>query len=429
MQREARSPAPGGLGERQFSFTKLVVGILFLNAASGVLFAVLPLFEIEEGGGPLLATLIVGAPLLAQVLATFLWGALSDRWGRRRELLAGGILGQSVLFLAYPFVGPLGLLVVRIAQVFLGATSALATTVATEDPSRSAGQGLGNLSLWGNVGGILGVVAGYPLLGGSEFTSHSPTAFGLCVLLAVLSGTAGLFLALSGELGRPRGAVSLTRALRFRSGPWVVRLSLAAVIVGLANYTVYSLFPLFIRDVMAAHGQSIYGAVLNPTEQLALLTIGSGVGAALVSPIMGRWVEGVRARRLLLLCAPIIYTVLWTGLGLLRSYAAIFLIWSFPAAVFFQVPLTREIAGLTPSEERGRAVGLVWAAYYAGGLVGSVMAGLGAEAGIPFATMFFLSAGIDITGFLALLAVTSAGGGMPSLDRAAASSATGPIYS
>lgn len=426
MPKEAESPDPREPGKRPFSFTNLAAGVLLLNAASGVLFAVLPLFEIEEGGGPLLATLIVGAPLLAQILATFLWGALSDRWGRRRELLAGGILGQSVLFLAYPFVDPLGLLLVRIVQVFLGATSALATTVATEDPSRSAGTGLGSLSLWGNVGGVLGVIAGYPLLGGTEFTSHSSTALGLSVLLAVLSVSSVLFLALSGELGRPKGAVPLKRALRFRSGPWVVRLSLAAVIVGLANYTVYALFPLFVRGVMAAHGLGFYRAALNPTEQLALLSIGSGVGGALVSPIVGRWVESVRVRRSLYLCAPLVYALLWAGLGLLRSYAIVFLIWSVPAAVFFQLPLTREIATLTPLEERGRAVGLVWASYYTGGLAGSVVAGLGVEAGIPFATMFFASAAIDIAGFLALLGLTNPSAGMPSSDRAPASGPFAP---
>ena len=399
--------------ERPFSFRRLVAGVLFLNASSGILYAVLPLFEIQEGGGPLLATLIVGAPLLAQVLATFLWGALSDRWGRRRELLVGGVLGQSLLFLAYPFLDPLGLLVVRVLQVFLGATSTLATTVATEDPKRPAGKGLGNLSVWGNAGGVLGVVAGYPLLGGSQFTSHSATALALFLLLAILSGAAVLFLALSGEIDRPRGSVPLSRALRFRSGPWVLRLSMATAIVGLSNYTVYTLFPFFVREVMSPQARGFFGTALNPTQQLALLTIGAGVGGVLVSLVIGAWVEGDRGRRLLFLGAPVIYALLWLGLAFLRSYAAVFLIWSFPAAVFLQVPLTREIAGLTPPQERGRAVGLVWAAYYFGGLGGSFVAGLSVQAGVPFATMFLVSAGIDITGFLALVAVVHALGNVP----------------
>ena len=407
----------GGPTERRFSFTRLVAGVLLLNASSGVLFAVLPLFEVQEGGGPLLATLIVGAPLLAQILATFLWGTLSDRWGRRREFLTGGVLGQSVLFLAYPFLDPVGLLVVRIVQVFLGAASTLATTVATEDPSRTAGQGLGNLSFWGGVGGVLGVVAGFPFLGGAEFSSHSTAAVELFLVLTALSVASVLCLAFSGELKRLKATVRLSEVLRFRSGPWVLRLSLASGIVGIANYTVYTLFPLFVRGVLASQGRALFGATLNPTQQLALLSIGAGLGGVVVSPIMGRWVEGERRRRRLFLAAPVIYALLWVGFAVLHSYAAIFLIWSFPAAIFFQLPLTREIAGLTPSEERGRAVGLFGAAYSFGGLIGAFAAGLGVEAGVSFSTMFLASAGIDLVGCLALLAVVLPKGGMPTRSR------------
>lgn len=409
----------GGAGDgptaRAFSFTRLVAGVLLLNASSGVLFAVLPLFEVQEGGGPVLATLIVGAPLLAQVLATFLWGMLSDRWGRRREFLTGGILGQSALLLTYPFLGPSALLAVRIVQVFLGASSTLATTVATEDPSRTPGKGLGNLSLWGGVGSVLGIVAGFPFLGGHEFTSTSPAAIELFLLLAVLSAAAVLCLALSGELGRSRAVVRLRDALRFQSGPWVVRLSLASAVVALGNYTVYTLFPLFVNGILSSHGTAFFGADLNATQQLALLSIGAATGGVLVSPITGRWVEVERWRRWLFLGAPLLYALLWVGFALVRSYPAIFLIWSIPAAIFFQLPLTREIAGLTPPEERGRAVGLWGAAYSAGGLVGALLAGLGIAAGASFRTMFLVGAAVDVVGFVALLLMVLPRNGMPTL--------------
>ncbi len=386
-----------------FSFRRLVLGVLLLNASGGVLFAVLPIIEIQEGGGPLLATLIVGAPLVAQILATFLWGALSDRWGRRRELLVAGVLGQSVLFLVYPFLDPVSLLLVRIVQVFLGATSALATTVVTEDPSRPAGHGLGDLSFWGGVGGVLGVLAGYPLLGGTTFSAHAPAAIVLFVLLAALSAGAVLFLALSGEIPRARARTSWRGVLRFRRSRAIYPLAVAAAILGVANYTVYTLFPLFIRGLLAH--PAAFGVVgpASVTQQLALLSIGAGLGGVVVSPATGRWVEGVGHRRAFYLLAPLLYALLWVGLALVRSYVAIFLIWSIPAAVFFQIPLTREIADLTSPEERGRAVGLWLSAYYLGGLVASVLAGLGAAAGIPFATLFLLSAGIDVLASLAVL--------------------------
>lgn len=399
--------------ERPFSFRRLALGVLLLNASGGVLYAILPIFEVEQGGGPLLATLIVGAPLSAQILATFLWGALSDRWGRRRELLVGGIIGQSILFLAYPFLDPVGLLAVRIVQVFLGATSTLATTLVTEDSRRSAGEGLGGLSFWGGVGGALGVVAGYPFLGGAEFRSTSPAALALFLLLAALSAISVGFLYFAGEPARPKAAVPLRDVLEFRSGPWVVRLCLAATIVGVANYVVYTLFPLFVRDILAPQSTGFYGAALNPAQQLALLSLGAGLGGVVVSPLTGRLVERESVRRRLFLAAPVLYAVLWLGFALIRSYAVIFLIWSIPAAIFFQIPLTRELAALTPKEERGRAVGLFGATYSLGGLVASFGAGLAVGRGLSFAAMFEAAALIDLAGFLALGWIVRRGGGMP----------------
>lgn len=402
-----------------FSFRRLAAGVLLLNASSGVLFAVLPLFEFDEGGGPLLATLILGAPLLAQTLATVLWGSLSDRWGKRRELLVLGVLSSAGLFLTYPFLDPVGLLLVRILQVFLGATSGLATAVATEDPGQAAGRGLGYLSFWGGVGGVLGVAAAYPFLGGATFTSHSPEAVPLFVLLAALSVGSVVLLAFAGEIQRPRETRPWRSLLRFRSGPWVVRLSIAMALVGLANYTIYTLFPLFVQEVMAPMG--LFGLVLNPTQQLALLSVGAGLGGVLVSPWTGDVTERAVARRRLYFFAPLLYALLWTGFAFVRSYPVIFLIWSIPAAIFFSIPLTREVAGLTLPEERGRAVGLLTSAYSLGGLGGAVLAGFGSREGASFQTIFLVGAGLDVGAFLALLVLVYAPPGMPAPSPGAGS--------
>jgi MFS family permease len=384
-----------------FSFRRLSAGVLLLNASSGVLFAVLPLFEFDEGGGPVLATLILGAPLLAQTLATFLWGSLSDRWGRRRELLVVGVLSQAALFLAYPFLDPVGLLLVRVVQVFLGATSTLATAVATEDPEMAAGRGLGYLSFWGGVGGVLGVVAGYPFLGGSKFTSHSPAAIPLFVLLAAFSVGAVVLLAYSGELSRARETRPWRNALRFDSGSWVARFAIATAMIGVANYTIYTLFPLFILEVMSPQG--LFGLSANPTQQLALLSIGAGMGGVVLSPWTGDVTERPTMRRGLYFFAPILYAVLWTGFAFVRSYPVIFLIWAIPAALFFQIPVTREVAALTRREERGRAVGLLASASSLGGLGGAVLAGLGLRAGYSFTNLFLVGAALDLLTFAVLV--------------------------
>lgn len=396
----------------RFSFPRLAFGVLLLNASGGVLFAVLPLFEFQQGGGPILATLIVGAPLLAQTLATFLWGTLSDRWGRRRELLVGGVLAQSVLFLTYPLLPPLGLLFVRILQVFLGATSALATTVATEDPGRTAGRGLGGLSFWGGVGSLAGIFAAYPFLGGVGVSAHSEAAWLLFGLLGALSASSVLFLAWAGELPRPRAWVRGGELLRFRSGPWVLRLSVATVVVGFANYTVFTIFPLYVAQVLTPLG--FYGASLNATQQLAVLSLGAAAGGILASLGVGSASDRPGPRRVLFLTAPLVYALLWCGFAFVRNYTVVYLIWAYPASVTFQIPLTREVAWLTNSEERGRAVGLLTGAYSLGGLLGGFLAGAGFAGGLSFAQIFLAGALLDLVGFALLWRVLRSSGLMPS---------------
>lgn len=394
-----------------FSFRRLAAGALLFSASGGILYAILPIFELQEGGGPLLATLVIAVPLLAQTLATPLWGSLSDRWGRRRELLAFGVLAQSALFLAYPFLSPVELLGIRVLQVFLGATSNLALAVVTEDPQRTAGRGLGGLYLWNGVGTLLGIVAGFPFVTGTSFRASSPQAVLLFVLLAGLSAASVVVLLLAGELPRRPARTGPREWFTFRSGPWVWRLSAASAVVGVANYTVFTLFPVYVDRVLAPGG--LAGLSLNATQQLALLSIGAAVGGILVSPWAGGLADTSRSRRRLFLTTPMVYALLWTGLAEIHSYPVVFLIWAYPASNTFAIPLAREVAGLTSPEERGRAVGLLTSAYTFGGLGGAALAGYGAAQGWGFSTLFLTGAALDLVGCALLVGVLRWGGGVP----------------
>src|SRR5215210_7910096 len=63
------------------------------------------------GGGSDLALgntakgLFVTSHFAAYIPFAFLWGALSDRRGKRKTILLIGLLGQGVMFFLMPFVG------------------------------------------------------------------------------------------------------------------------------------------------------------------------------------------------------------------------------------------------------------------------------------------------------------------------------------
>lgn len=394
-----------------FSFRRLATGLLLYNASGGVLYAILPLFEFQEGGGALLATLVVGAPLLATTLGAIAWGTLSDRWGRRREILALGVLVQSALFLAYPWLSPLALVLVRIVQAFLGAASALATAQATEDPSRTAGAGLGGLSFWGSVGSVLGIVAALPFLRGSQFSIHSESALVLFVLLGSFSAASVAFLLGTGDIQRGRTVVRLGDVFRFRDGRAVLLFCGVTAVVACGNYVVYTLFPLWVNWAITPQG--VLGAGVNSTVQLAVLSIGASMGGVIVSPWAGRVAEGGPGRRRLYVLAPVIYAVLWLSFVFTHNYPIVFFIWALPIYVLLSIPLLREIAGRTSPQERGRAVGLWNAAYGLGGLAGTLLAGAEFSGSGSFGWLFTLAAFIDLLAFAGFAALAWMGRAMP----------------
>ena len=187
---------------RPFSFGFLFGGSWLAYASYGVLLAVLPLAELAEGGGPVLATLVIGAPLLAQTVASWGWGWLADRTGARRGPLVLAALLQAPLFLTFPFVGPLALFAVRVVQSALFGSVVLATTQATEDPSASAAMRLGRLQLAQNGGMLLGVAASFPFLLGTGFHLNSPAGEEPSALLALFTVLAAVLFVRAGDLPR-----------------------------------------------------------------------------------------------------------------------------------------------------------------------------------------------------------------------------------
>ena len=400
------------------SYARLALGVTLTNVASGVLYAVLPLVEVNLGGGTLLATLIIALPLLAQTLASFLWGALSDRLGSSRKLLVGGLVGEGLLFLSYPFLPSVALLVVRIAQAVFAAVIILASALATGDDRRSAGRNLGGLGVWGSVGSVVGLLVALPLVMVAHFELRSALGYSLLFVLAACTIAAALVFSTAGEVVRATSRVPWRHVLRFPKGSRVLAYSVSTIPLAVGNYLVYSVLPLYVDDVLGRSG--FFGVALNGTSQVVIFTLAAAAAGIPVSTWIGSKVDRVAWRRGMIALTPLVYASLWFAFASTTDYGLVLLLWSLPVFSFLSIALIRELAADSLLSDRGRAIGLWSATYNAGGVAGGVIAGLTLGNPLSFRSLFLLAGSLDLVTLLAYPWILRRGfrtspGEMPSL--------------
>jgi MFS family permease len=371
------------------------------NLASGVLFVVLPLLVLKENSGPLLATLIIVAPLLAQTVAAFLWGALSDRLGRRREILVVGAVGAAVLYLLFPLVPPVALLLLRTLQAALIATTTLVYALTSEGSSGLVGVRLGNMMAWSNVGSLIGLLLILPLL--TLQSLNSVLGWELIGVLAVSTGLSAVFLAYAGDLPRSRATISFRNLFKFRKGVKIIYLSLATFLLAVGNYIAYTTLPVYLNDGLGSNG--FFGYPMNSFEQLGIYSVATTAVAIPLCVWVGSQVEGIRWRRFALVLTPLGYGSFWLAYALSTSYLVYFAIWTIPLYPILSIAATREITDLTDPEERGRGIGLWNAVYTLGGLLGGTVAGLALQGGASYRSVFLTATALVLLGAVAFALV------------------------
>jgi MFS family permease len=336
-----------------------------------------------------LATLVIGAPLLAQTLASWGWGWLADRTGTRRAPLVLAMAVQAPLFLAFPVLNAPELFGVRLVQSALFGSVVLATTQATEDPTASSAVRLGRLQLASSGGMLSGIAVAFPLLIRSGFRLDTIGGWELSALLAGLTGLSALVFAAAGEL-RPAAPAPRRAPSSLGSNPGIFRLAAATTAVSTIRYIPVTAIPVYLADRLGAAG--FFGVSMSPTAQLALWLAVSSAANLFVSPISGRLAESTGSRRWSMFGFSLVYAVIWTALFLDPSYSVTFAVWILPVSIFLVVATVREAAGLSRADQRGRAVGLLTAAFNLGGLLGGAVAGSLLASGTNLSDVFLVAA-------------------------------------
>lgn len=243
------------------------------------------------------AGLVTSAQAVSMTLMAPVWGALSDRHGRKLMVMRASYAGAVVLTLMGFVTNVYQLAFLRFIQgVFTGTVSATTTLVASTVPKERSGMALGSLQTAAFLGISLGPLFGG--LAGDRFGYRS--SFLITGGLLLLSGV--LVTLFVHEDFRPPAAADTPRRrspryaweLALASGALLATLA-ARVLLRAGTRALDPILPLFVQTLLPADAQ--VGTMTGVIASAAAL------GAAIGSPVIGAWSDRLGRRRLLIVSA------------------------------------------------------------------------------------------------------------------------------
>ncbi len=243
------------------------------------------------------AGLVTSAQAVSMTLMAPVWGALSDRHGRKLMVMRASYAGAVVLTLMGFVTNVYQLAFLRFIQgVFTGTVSATTTLVASTVPKERSGMALGSLQTAAFLGISLGPLFGG--LAGDRFGYRS--SFLITGGLLLLSGV--LVTLFVHEDFRPPAAADTPRRrspryaweLALASGALLATLA-ARVLLRAGTRALDPILPLFVQTLLPADAQ--VGTMTG------VIASASALGAAIGSPVIGAWSDRLGRRRLLIVSA------------------------------------------------------------------------------------------------------------------------------
>ncbi|CAN5894549.1 tetracycline resistance MFS efflux pump [soil metagenome] len=273
----------GGRRLRRSPLAILFMAVLVDMLGFGIVIPVLPFYALDLGAGPLEVTVLIASFSAMQMVATPIWGRVSDRAGRR-PLIIAGLFASAVSYLIFGFANSLMLLLIsRMAAGAAGGTISVAHAYVAD--STRAEERAHAMGLIGAAAG-LGVMLG-PAIGGffSRFGLGAPgfVAAGLCAV----NGIAAILLlpesrSLASRTGPRTGAAatfgSWIRAMT--SNPLAILLSV--YFLGITSFTAMT-------ALLALYFERVFD--IGPEHMGILFAIAGGVTVIVRGLVLGRLVR------------------------------------------------------------------------------------------------------------------------------------------
>jgi DHA1 family multidrug resistance protein-like MFS transporter len=379
---------------RNLVILSLTLGVVMLGF--GIVMPIMPFYVESMGASATELGLLVAISPFVQLVASPLWGSLSDRRGRKPVLVAG-LLGYGISMLLFGLSTELWMLFAARGVGALLSAATMPTTMAYVSDSTSKqdrGGGMGVLGAAMGLGMVFGPALG-GLLGGQSLSTPFFLTAGVCLLTLLL---VVLFLpeSLPAEARRQetkrRGPAAQIRELgQALFGPLGVLLFMAFLVsFGLTNFQ--GIFGYYALKELG-YGTEEVGWILTVVGIVAALSQG-----ALTGPLTRRWGEAAVIKGTLLASA-VTFALLLTA----HNLATVLLttgLFALPNAL-----LRPAIIALTSKHaeaRQGTAMGLNNSFNSLGRVVGPIWAGFAFD--LDTSLPYLSGAAIMFAGFLASLA-------------------------
>ena len=328
----------------------LFTAVLVDMVGFGIVIPVLPFYATSFGASPFEVTALFAAYSAMQVVATPVWGRVSDRRGRR-PLLIAGLFASAVSHLIFGLANSVALLFAsRMAAGAAGGTIAvahayIADTTTTEDRAHHMG-------LVGAAAG-LGVMIG-PAIGGfvSQWGLGLPGY--VAAALAALNGVAAYFRLPESRpahrVGRPPSGQTATL------GGWLRTMTSSPIALMMAIYFLAISAFTGMTALLALYTEQRFG--MNAADMGIVFTIAGGATVVVRGVLLGRMVRrfgeravvrvGATALFLSLAAMPLLPNGWWVGL--------VVALYAFGAGTLFPT-LATLVSFATDAESQGAVLG------------------------------------------------------------------------